>query len=147
MDTCILNFIGQLVRDPEEKTTAGGTKYCAFTVAVNGRPDEGTKFIRVKVLRKSGETCMKYLKKGRRVFVSGEMEAPYSFLDKEGKPGTIISVRAEQNIQFLGGVEKPNFAGSEPMTSEEEEEMKAKEAMELPMRFELPDVDVSELPF
>lgn len=68
-------IIGNLVRDPETGTTQSGANYCRFTLAVKkrfhkeGQPDAD--FIRVTAWRGLGDTCAKYLSKGRKVYVSG----------------------------------------------------------------------------
>ena len=70
---------GNLTRDPETGTTDAGVNWCRFTVAVRRRhPKEGendAEFVRVTAWRGLGDTCAKYLKKGRKVAVIGEPKA------------------------------------------------------------------------
>lgn len=69
-------IIGNLVRDPETGTTESGVNWCTFTVAARKkRPKEGepdAEFVRVTAWRGLGDTCAKYLAKGRKVRVIGE---------------------------------------------------------------------------
>ena len=104
-----LKAIGNLTKDPEKKTTAGGTEYCQFTIAVNNRNTE-TYYLRVKVWGRLGESCLKYLTKGRKVYVEGELEKPYSYLNNEGKPDTSLAIRNATHVEFLGGVDRVETA-------------------------------------
>ena len=69
------NFIGNLTRDPEGRNTTNGKYVCNFTIAVQKRfkRDEAI-FIRVNAWGKNGENCTQYLSKGKKVFVSGELD-------------------------------------------------------------------------
>ena len=68
-------LIGNLTRDPETGNTESGVNWCRFTLAVRkkyrkeGQPDAD--FIRVTAWRALGDTCAKYLAKGRKVAVVG----------------------------------------------------------------------------
>ena len=69
-----LTIIGNLVRDPELRSTKEGLPVCTFTVAVNrrmGKDAEQADFFRVTAWRALGETAAKYLSKGRKVAVVG----------------------------------------------------------------------------
>ena len=62
-------IIGNLTGTPELRVTKSGVSVCQFTVAVNGRrKDDGATFFRVTAWRALGETCHKYLDKGRKAF-------------------------------------------------------------------------------
>lgn len=96
-------LIGNLTRDPEPGTTPSGINYCAFTVAARrryhreGEPD--SVFVRVTAWRGLGDTCAKFLKKGRKVCVLGEMEAD-AYLDRGGQPRAGLSMDADE-VEFL----------------------------------------------
>ena len=67
---------GNLVRDPETKTTQNGASVCSFSVACNiyrgqSAPAE-TLYVRCSAWRQLGETCQKALKKGQGVVVWGK---------------------------------------------------------------------------
>ena len=74
-----LIIIGNLTRDPELRTTQDGTAVCNFTVAVNrkartdGHPEAD--YFRVTAWRTLGESCAKYLTKGKKVCVIGAISA------------------------------------------------------------------------
>lgn len=67
---------GNLVKDPELRTTANGIPVCNFTVAVNRRAkdqngNQEVDYFDVTAWRQTGELCAKYLSKGRKVTVVG----------------------------------------------------------------------------
>jgi single-strand DNA-binding protein len=71
-------LIGRLGRDPEERTTANGTRISNFSVATdnyNGNNGETTtEWHRIVVFGKTAEQCNQYLKKGRLVCVEGSLK-------------------------------------------------------------------------
>ena len=72
-----ITIIGNLTKDPETHTTQSGVSVCSFTVAVNRKKvsDPQTDFFRVNAWRQLGDVCAKYLSKGRKVAVVGELQA------------------------------------------------------------------------
>lgn len=95
---------GNLVRDPELRSTRDGISVCTFTVAVNRR-NTGAKaepqadFFRVTAWRGLGETCSKYLAKGRKVAVCGSVAAvPYKASD--GSARASLELTAD-DVEFL----------------------------------------------
>lgn len=76
-----VQLIGRLGRDPELRVTAGGTGVCEFSVATNriagrnanGEREYATEWINVQVWEKLADVCNTYLRKGRRVMVSGSL--------------------------------------------------------------------------
>ena len=101
-----LTIIGNLTRDPETRTVSTGNTVCSFTVAVNRRrasqnaSQPEADFFRVSAWDKLGETCQRYLAKGRKVAVVG----PVSVSSYEAKDGAgtrfSLEVRAE-DVEFL----------------------------------------------
>ena len=94
---------GNLVRDPEKGTTPSGVNYARFTVAVRKRfhreGEADSDFFRVTAWRGLGDSCMKYLAKGRKVGVIG----PSSFscyLGNDGQPRGQIEIQADE-VEFL----------------------------------------------
>lgn len=100
-----LFIIGNLVRDPEMRTTQSGIAVCAFTVAVNrreqgaeaGRPEAD--FFRVTTWRQLAENCNRYLAKGRKVAVIGSV-AVNTFAGSDGTTRASLEVNADQ-VEFL----------------------------------------------
>lgn len=96
-------IIGNLVRAPETSTTPSGVNYCRFTVAVRkryhreGQPD--STFFRVTAWRGLGDSCAKYLDKGKKVMVCGEIDAS-AYTDRDGNPRATLEINAEE-VEFL----------------------------------------------
>ena len=104
-----LTIIGNLVKDPELRTTTAGVPVCGFTVAVNrqktqNNPDPGADYFNVSVWRGRGETCAKYLAKGRKVAVIGRVSI--RTWEKDDKHGATLEVDAE-DVEFLSAVQTP----------------------------------------
>jgi len=98
-----ITIIGNLTKAPELRSTHDGTPVCGFTVAVNrqktkNNPDPGADFFNVNAWRGLGETCAKYLEKGRKVAVSGRISL--RTWEKDGKHGASLEVLAD-DVEFL----------------------------------------------
>ena len=93
---------GNLVRSPELRTTTSGISVCSFTVAVNrrGKRDEQQEvdYFNVTAWRERGETCAKYLSKGKKVLVTGQVSV--RTWEKDEKHGTSLEVVADE-VEFL----------------------------------------------
>ena len=105
-------IIGRLGSDPEMRFTQDGTPVSSFSVATNkkwtvdGEKHEQVCWFRVSAWRKLAETCNQYLKKGRQVFIEGELEpdesgGPRVWIDNENNPRAGYELTA-RNVQFLG---------------------------------------------
>lgn len=95
-----LTIIGNLTRDPETRVTQSGSSICSFTVAVSRRgQDDKTDFFRVSAWNKTGETCQKYLSKGRKVAVTGPVSVS-TYTGQDGKAYANLEVMA-QDVEFL----------------------------------------------
>ena len=100
-----LTIIGNLTRDPELRTTKDGISVCSFTVAVNkrnrgnqgGQPEAD--FFRVTAWRERGETCAKYLTKGKKVCVMGPVGVS-TYQANDGSTKANLEVTAD-DVEFL----------------------------------------------
>jgi len=119
-------LVGNLGKDPEVRFTGSGKAVCKFSLATttvwndaDGARQERTEWHNIIVWGKQGESCGKYLSKGRQVFVEGEIRSR-SYDDKDGNKRYITEIVA-QNVRFLGGQGRgaaPDAPGypSEPAT-------------------------------
>ena len=103
-----LEFIGNLTRDPELRTTQSGINVCSFSVAVNkpltkAQRDAGqqptAKYYRVSAWRELGENCQRYLAKGRKVYVSGTVDVS-TYTGNDGMVHANLEVTANE-VEFL----------------------------------------------
>ena len=97
-------LIGNLTRDPEMRSTPNGVTVCSFTIAVNRRfaqqgGEKATDFFRINAWRQLGENCAKYLAKGRKVAVIGELQAR-TYEGKDGATRMSLDVSADE-VEFL----------------------------------------------
>ena len=98
-----ITLIGNLTKDPETRTTPSGATVCSFTIAVNRRFSDSngekvTDFFKINAWRQLGEVCSRYLAKGRKVAVIGELQAR----QYDGKNGTQMSLDVSADeVEFL----------------------------------------------
>ena len=117
-----LEAIGNLTRDPETRTVqkgeSGGT-VTNFTVAASVGFGEykRTEFVRVAAWNGLGQTCMKFLRKGSKVFVSGT-PAVNTYVNNSGEAAGNLELRLEE-VEFLSS--KPVDVPEEPVTQDDED--------------------------
>ena len=76
-----ITLIGNLTHDPEVRSTPSGVTICSFTIAVNRRfanqsGEKQTDFFRINAWRQLGDTCARYLQKGRKPSSASCRRAP-----------------------------------------------------------------------
>jgi single-strand DNA-binding protein len=98
---------GNLTRDPELRSTQGGTAVCSLRIASNTRRRDASgewvdkpNFFDVTVWGAQGENCAQYLSKGRPVAIDGRLEWR-EWEDKQGNKRQSIDIIAD-SVQFLG---------------------------------------------
>src|SRR5437763_9555435 len=98
---------GNLTRDPELRSTSGGTSVCSLRIACNTRRKDASgewvdkpNFFDVTVWGAQGENCAQYLSKGRPVAIDGRLEWR-EWEDKQGNKRQSIDIIAD-SVQFLG---------------------------------------------
>lgn len=103
----VVHIIGNLTADPQKRTAItqkGAVTVCDFTVAVN-RYDKGKEtsaFFRVTLWGNMAENAAKYLSKGKKVAVTGAVEAS-AYTGKDGKPKASLEITQVKNIEYLSG--------------------------------------------
>ena len=95
--------MGHLARNPELKYTQSGSPICEMTIAVSrkSKDREDVCFIDVVVWGKAGESCQKYLTKGKCAMVDGYLKQD-TWTDNNGNRRSKIRIVAE-SVQFIGG--------------------------------------------
>jgi single-strand DNA-binding protein len=99
---------GNLTRDPELRSTSGGTSVCSLRIACNTRRrnsagdwEDKPNYFDVTVWGAQGENCANYLAKGRPVAVDGRLEwREWEAKDGGGKRESVEVVA--DSVQFLG---------------------------------------------
>ena len=112
--------IGNVCNDPETRATPSGVTVCSFNVAVDRRFKDAkgnkvTDFFRVQAWRQLGEVCSKYVKKGMKVAVIGELQ-PRLYEAKDGTARMSLDVCAD-DVEFMSRAEdKPAAKPADPNT-------------------------------
>jgi single-strand DNA-binding protein len=104
----VVVITGNLTRDPELRSTPGGTSVCKLRVAVNSRRKDGQSgewvdkpnYFDVTVWGAQGENCANYLSKGRPVAIEGRLDWR-EWDDKDGNKRQTVEIIAN-TVQFLG---------------------------------------------
>ncbi len=93
--------IGNLTRDPDLRYTPQGTPVCKFSIAINRKfnDKDETTFLNIVTWSKLAENCAKYLNKGSKVAVVGEIRMN-EWEAKDGGKRKDYEINANQ-VQFL----------------------------------------------
>ena len=119
-----IQIIGRLGKDPEVRLTPSGKKVCTFSVAVSrrwknsaGDDKETTDWFNVEAWGHLGEICKQYLRKGRLVFLEGQLRT--NRYEHEGETRYFTKVIASQ-MQMLDrkAEDLPVVEGEEPTEEE-----------------------------
>jgi len=98
----VVVITGNLTRDPELRSTGGGTSVCEMRVAVNSRRKDGQSgqwvdkpnYFDVVVFGAQADNCATYLQRGRPVAIEGRLD----WREWEAKDGS----GKRQAVQVLG---------------------------------------------
>jgi single-strand DNA-binding protein len=107
---------GNLTRDPELRSTSGGTPVCSLRIATNTRRKDASgnwvdkaNYFDITVWGAQGENCAQYLSKGRPVAVDGRLEWR-EWEDRDGNKRQSVEIVAD-SVQFLGSRENAENGG------------------------------------
>jgi single-strand DNA-binding protein len=104
----VVVITGNLTKDPELRSTGGGTSVCEMRVAVNSRRKNGQtgqwedkpNYFDVVVFGAQGENCANYLSRGRPLAVEGRLDWR-EWEAKDGGKRQAVQIVAN-SVQFLG---------------------------------------------
>jgi single-strand DNA-binding protein len=101
-------MIGNLTKDPEFATTPSGTALCRFDIAVNRSfkvdGEKVTDFFPVVTWRGLADNCHKYLAKGNKVAIVGELQTR-SYEAKDGGKRYVTEIVAN-DVEFVNTTKK-----------------------------------------
>lgn len=97
-------LIGNLTRDPELSVTTSGISVCRFSIAVTRRfasadGSRETDFLNIVAWRGIADNCGKFLKKGHKVAVCGNLQTR-SYENKDGIKVNTFEIVADE-VEFL----------------------------------------------
>jgi single-strand DNA-binding protein len=100
----IVHLTGHLGRDPETRFTSNGKKVTSFSLAVNQRKgkEEITTWFNISAWEGSFDNFLSCLKKGSAVIVTGRLQPPAPYIDKNQSPRVTLEVSL-LNIDFVPG--------------------------------------------
>jgi len=100
-------IIGNVVREPEIRTTPSGQNVATFSVATNarwtdasGQKQEKVEFHNIVAWRKLADICAQYLHKGLKVYVEGKLQTR-DWVTPDGIKHYKTEIVAE-NMEMLG---------------------------------------------
>jgi single-strand DNA-binding protein len=118
-------LLGHLARDPELRSLPGGDNVCSLRIVVKDRVKNATtgawhdsaNYFDVEVSGSQGESCGKWLSKGREVAIDGRLrwrgwETP------DGWRCSAVSIVAD-NVEFIGAPDDEGSAGGRQQVEDE----------------------------
>jgi len=143
-------IIGNVVADPEVRTTPSGQQVCSLRVATNrtwtdqsGQKQQKTEFHSVVLWRRLAEIAAQYLKKGNMVMIEGRLETR-SWDDQAGVKKYRTEIIGE-NMQL--GPKGFSQGGSEQSQSPQNKPQQESKEEEIPIIEEDEEIDVKDIPF
>ena len=107
-------LMGRLTRDPEVSSSASGTTFARFSIAVDrrfkreGEPDAD--FFNCTSFGKQAEFVERYLKKGTKIVVTGRIQND-NYTNKEGQKVYSVRIMVEE-IEFAESKNASSDGGS-----------------------------------
>ena len=100
----LVQIAGHLGGEPEVRMAPSGQKITSFTGATNIRRQNEDKTVwwRVTIFGDRFDRMIPHLKKGSYLFVTGSMNPPRTYVDKEGVTQVALEIVAD-SMHFLGG--------------------------------------------
>jgi single-strand DNA-binding protein len=153
MDLNKVMFIGNIVNDPEMRTTKGGQNVTSFRIATNrrwknqgtGEMQEEAQFHNIVAWGKLAEICSQYMRKGMRVYVEGRL-THRSWDDQQGQKRYMTEIIAENTIMLdrkgsseaaSGGYQSSSPQAPAPAQPKQDD-------MQIPSPEQIPTIDVDE---
>lgn len=137
-------LIGNLTKDTEHGVTKSNIYYCNFTIAVNrpyldGNGARQVDFFNIRTWRGIAETCAKYLTKGKKVCVVGELQQR-NYEDNQGVKRTVVEIMAN-DIEFLSPADKGQEQGQKQGQSAPQQDEKK------PYKLQQMQLEADDIPF
>lgn len=143
---------GNLTRDAELRSTAGGTTVLGFGVAVNdrrrnqqtGQWEEYPNFIDCSMFGQRAEKLAQYLTKGTKVAIEGKLR--YSSWEQSGQKRSKLEVIAEE-IEFLSSRQQPQHTFQPRPQYQQPQQFQQQPIQYQPPQFVEADVYDDDIPF
>ena len=113
-----ITVLGRLTKNPELRTSGGGSPVCSFTLAVDrdyGK-DKQTDFIPVVAWKQAAEFVSKYFSKGRMACVTGRLQLR-DYEDKDGVKRRVAEIVAN-SVYFADSKREADAAPADAAPAE-----------------------------
>lgn len=147
--------IGNVVRDPEMRTTADGQNVTSFSIATNlvwkdqsGNKKEKVEFHNIVAWRRLAEITAQYLKKGSKVYLEGRLQTR-SWDDPNGIKRYRTEIIAENMIMLDRASDVPvSQEGAQPAPADDFSQDKPTEASQQPKKDSgEEEISIEDIPF
>lgn len=112
---------GNICRTPELRHTESGMAICRFTIANNKyvKGEQKTTFVNIVTFNKTAENCDRYLSKGSKVGIIGELEIR-QFTGNDGQTKYMTEILANE-VEFFTTKSQMEESNSELVEIEDED--------------------------
>jgi single-strand DNA-binding protein len=150
MDLNKVMLIGNVVRDPEMRTTPSGQSVASFAIATNlvwkdksGQRQQKAEFHNIVAWRRLGEIVSQYVKKGSKIYLEGRLETR-SWDDQNGIKRYKTEIIADNMILL----DKAGGTGGEAFSNRSQAPA-AQDDMSQPSPAETPEpeINIEDIPF
>lgn len=151
-------LIGNLTRDPELRTTAGGQSVVNFGVATNrvykdaqGQRQEQTEFHNIVAWGRLADIVSQYMQKGRKVYVEGRLQTR-EWEGQDGQKRRTTEIVAENVIMLdrAGGAAASSTSGSgasSAAASSSFDDAPSVPTQHAPMQAPVEEIQIEDIPF
>lgn len=151
MDLNKVMFIGNIVNEPEMRTTQGGQNVTSFRIATNrrwknqntGEMQEDAQFHNIVAWGKLAEICSQYMKKGMRVYVEGRL-THRSWDDQQGQKRYMTEIVADNTIMLDRKSDNAGGGNYSSPQSPAPARQSNQDDMQIPSPEQIPTIDVDE---
>lgn len=114
-----ITIAGHLGADPEVRFTSSGQKVTTLRVAARSRRGAKDEVIwwKITIWGEQFDKMIPYFKKGSPIIVTGELNKPEIFTDREGRPQVSMNITAS-NIQFSPFGRPDSSSSDEPASQD-----------------------------
>jgi single-strand DNA-binding protein len=144
-------LVGNLTRDPEQRTTQSGASVTSFTVAINRRfksqdGSQQTDFINCVAWRSTAEFIAKYFVKGSRIGIVGSIQSR-SYDDQNGNRKYVTEVVVDEAEFVTSKSQNPGAQMDAPAAAQQPAAAPSADELFADELSDFEPLDDAELPF
>lgn len=108
-----ISLVGRAGKDPVSRQ-AGEHEVVETTIAVQGFKKDDTTWVKLVAWNKTGEILGKYVKKGDQVAVTGRLEKPEAWINKQSGEANAALVVTVSNLTLIGSKQDSEASSAPP---------------------------------